>query len=140
MLKIKYISLFLFFIFNAACHPKPKQNISTDLNIAMKTAVQEILGKKYKTIPNSSRELVLCLTKNKIKSEVMHTLHVVVWDSVSGTIIFQKGYPGGKVRWYDRDHLEVVQIPGIVRNDEQPRPFLIDVHTGKKQQLNSLHK
>lgn len=135
----KFIIFYLFFIpfLITACHQNSKQKRPADATQIMKNAVEEVLGKKFKTSPNGSRDLVLCLAKNEIKSELMYTTKVVVWDSAARKIIFQKNYPGGKVRWRNHDHIEVSQMPGIVRPNEGEHAFLINVRTGQKQALNT---
>ena len=106
----------------------------------MKNAVQDVLGEHFKSLPNGSHDLVLCVVKNEIKSEVMYVTNVAVWDSATMKIIFQKNYPGGKVRWRNHDHIEVSQMPGIVRPNEGVRRFLVNVRTGRKQALKSESK
>lgn len=98
-------------------------------------AITQLLGSGYKTIPNTSDSLLLCLSKKDNNSERMDSVHAVVWDKIAEKIIFQKKFPGGKVSWYDAGHIKVVQMPGIVRDNEGAKSVIINIRTGEKQRL-----
>lgn len=140
MLKTIRIVLIGGIVLLSACHKKSKQSSPVPPANVMKSAVTEVLGEKFKTLPNATNSLFLCMKKSETGNEIMYSTHVVIWDSVASKIIYQKRFRGEKIRWYDNDHIQVTEIPGIVREDERPRPFLVNVKTGKKQEIRSQKK
>lgn len=124
----------LFFLL-IGCHTTGQKAASKPSSQMMRQSVEKILGEKYKSIPNISDSLVLCIAKKQNQAEVMQTVHAVVWEKATNKIIFQKRYRGGTVSWFDAEHIKVMHVPGIVREDEGMRSTIVNIRTGQKSTM-----
>lgn len=85
--------------------------------------VEENIGADYHTIPNESKTFLLCIQDiAPIKTGTHYTRYLVI-ELKTNRIVEKGKYLNGHCLWLNDSSLEIVDMPGALKENQQPSDF-----------------
>jgi hypothetical protein len=100
-----------------------RSNQSKDNADAITRIVREKIGDEYESIPNPTNEYVLYIKKINDNSE-RHQNRFIVISLSSATLIEDKLYFPGYVKWKSEYEIEYLNMPGMIREDQDLSAYI----------------
>ncbi len=85
--------------------------------------VREKLGDEYESIPNSTNEFVLYIKKINTADERQQNRFIVI-SLNNATLIADKLYFPGYVKWKSEYEIEYLNMPGMIREDQDLSAYI----------------
>ena len=131
----------LLFIFTESC------GSGENISLLMKESLDNInyiakqkLGEPYSVLINS--DSTFTLVKKNIKSKFSlkgKNVNYFVFDNINKEIIKFSSIVNGDINWYNKNILEIIDNPEVVKNNKQPQSkFYYDVLTKKNVNPNTI--
>ncbi|NJN42388.1 MAG: hypothetical protein HC811_09370 [Flammeovirgaceae bacterium] len=94
---------------------------------------KERLGDNFESFLNETGEFLLCV-QNTSQSTINGTLRFVVIDVTHGQVVVEKIFRPGYVRWHSKQQLELQDLPGIAKENEDPSTYIKLIQIGKSNE------
>lgn len=100
-----------------------RSNQTKDNSDSIAHIAREKLGPEYESIPNSTNEYVLCIKKINDDSDRQQNRFIVISLS-SASLIEDKLYFPGYVKWKSEYELEYLNMPGTLREGQDLSDYI----------------
>lgn len=90
-------------------------------------AIREVLGEEFKTFPSPGNSYVLYVQQADGLSSGQSVRYLVT-DGATGAVILRDSIMPGYVKWTDDRTLEVLSVPGTLRQGEDLSKYIRRVH------------
>jgi hypothetical protein len=136
----KCLLSFIFLFFLTTCSA-PTKNFP-EQEEKLKTIVQQKYQSDSEMFYNDDKSFALVVKQEKQSTKNPHPfLQFFIYELGENKIIFENSNERGTVRWKNNNQVEVIIVPGIIREGEDNfYGYIYDARTKSKIDLNSINK
>jgi hypothetical protein len=100
-----------------------RSNRSSDSNDAFNRIAPETLGADYGSFPRATNEFVLFI-KHISDEEIRQANRFIIVETSTATLIEDKHYIPGYVKWKSDYEVEYLSMPGIIKENEDLSDYI----------------